>query len=144
MFQRNGYGVKTWVFNVNGTQIPQWQVSNSRAFWFASQAMGLAHDQMGTLTPFCKTLDRFSQGHWIAPNMLAPSSDPESRLISGYSCRNTNAIFTFETVGDGTYSALNPADGGINYAGMARQPTVYAKCSSVLQIEAGRLVSVIY
>lgn len=144
VFQRNGYGVKTWVFGVNGTQIPQWPVSNSRAFWFASQAMGLAHDQMGTLTPFCKTLDRFSQGHWIAPVMLAPSSDPESRLIAGYSCRNTNANFTFETVGDGTYSALNPAGGNIGYAGMAREPTVYVKCSSVLQIESGRLVSVIY
>ena len=132
VFQRNGYAIKTWVFNVNGTQIPQWQVSNSRAFWFASQAMGLAHDQMGTLSPYIKTLDRFSQGHWIAPIMLAPSSDPESRLIAGYSCRNTNAIFTFETIGDGTYSALNPADGGISYAGMAREPLVMAKCSSVL------------
>lgn len=76
--------------------------------------------------------------------MLAPSSDPESRLIAGYSCRNTNAVFTFETVGDGTYSALNPANGNIGYAGMAREPLIMAKCSSVLQIEAGRLVSVIY
>lgn len=145
VFQRNGYGVKTWVFNVNGTQIPQWAVSNSRAYWFAAQAMGgVSHDVLGTVTPFCKTLDRFSQGFWIAPIMLAPSSDPESRLIAGYSCRNTNAVFTFETVGDGTYSALNPASGNIGYAGMAREPLVMAKCSSVLQIEAGRLVSVIY
>ena len=142
VFTHNGQGVQEWGFSVNGTQLIQYRPSADAAWRFTQMWTGQAHSQIGTMNNNCTTLDRFRQAFWIAPVTLAPSADESARLVSGYPCRGTLGSFVYETVGDGSMSSSQNATGG-NYVGMDREPLVFVKCSSILQIEAGKLVSVI-
>ena len=141
-FQRNGQGVQEWNFSVNGTQLVQYNPSADAAWRFTQMWTGQAHSQIGTMNALCTTLDRFKQAYWMAPVTLAPSADDDTRLVAGYPTRGTQAQFTWTTTGDGTTSSQNCATGG-GYAGMDREPICFVKCSSILMIEAGKLVSVI-
>lgn len=140
-FQRCASSVKSWQFNLNGALLPQYQPNaRDEAFYFAMQWSGGAHDQVGCLTSYCTTLDRFQQAHFIAPVRLAPSADPDVRLVSGLPTRNTAYAMRFEFNGDGTFSSSSNATGG-GYAGMTREPVVYVMCSSVLNAQAGKLIT---
>ena len=142
LFTHNGQGVAEFNVSVNGSQLAQYRPSADAAWRFTQLWTGQAHSQIGTMTPYCTTLDRWRQAFWIAPFTLAPSADESARLVSGYPTRNTNAQFVYDTTGDGSMSSSQNATGG-GYVGMDREPLVFVKCSSILQVEAGKLCSVI-
>jgi hypothetical protein len=125
-FKRPGFFVQDYQFSVNNVSLPTFRVARDEAFMHL-----LAQDTIEGTTSTLDTLDKWNESHWMCAFNLAALAPADARLISGFSSRGTNSVFSFDVTGTGASPIFNA------------RPTVFVRTSSVLRIGKNRMLEVI-
>jgi hypothetical protein len=130
-FQKDGRGVDTYCFELNGIQTPSFNATADDCLPLTLNALDLSQDLLGSFDPCIDTLDHYKEYYWaplVRLNHAGCSED--ERFISGVNSLGNSANIVFRSTANAT-------------GGNPGQLLVVAFCTSVMRVSAGRTIEVI-
>jgi len=137
-FLRSACGITGYQFNINNQYVPNYRPSRDMAFTLLMNSYGLSQDTVGGTNKNLNTLANWRDRYWVASASLGHPCGGDERFISGLDTRGNVAQCFWE------YSSAVVAN---NFAGatLSVNPIalVFAQTSAILQVSAGRQISIL-
>lgn len=136
-FLRSALGISGYQFNINNTYVPNFRVPNALAFQLLMNSYNLSQDTLGGIHPNVNTLAKWQNAFWVASCALDHPTSSDERFISG--------INTLGSTAQGYWEYDNATVSGTPFDGNAGPAIalVFAQTTAVLQVGAGRQISIV-
>lgn len=132
------YAITNYQWSVNGTYFPNFKPSPEQAYALLQTALNMSQDTLGGGYKGLDTLAKWNSSFWLCSQEFEHGSDD---YISGLDTRGNVAQAFLETGGSITVGA-NVGTGGTN-PGTSLTCLVFAQCTSLLRVGAGRQLEVV-
>jgi len=137
-FLRSACGITGYQFNVNNQYVPNYRPSRDMAYQLLMNSYGLSQDTLGGVNKNLSSLALWRDRYWVASVGLDHNVGGDERYISG--------LNTLGNVAQG-YWEYQGASLTNNFAGASISANaialIFAQTSAVLQVGAGRQISIV-
>lgn len=137
-FLRSACGISGYQFNINNTYVPNFRVTRDLAFQLLMNSYNLSQDTLGGVHPNVNTLAKWRDAFWVASCALDHPVGSDERFVSG--------VNTLGSVAQGYWeydlATVNSNNFDTNVSANAIA-LVFAQTTAVLQVGAGRQISIV-
>lgn len=137
-FLRSACGITGYQFNINNTYVPNFRVNRDLAFQLLMNSYNLSQDTLGGINNNISSLARWRDAFWVASCALDHAVGGDERFVSGLNTLGSVAQGFWEY--DGASVGTDNFDATVDANAIA---LVFAQTTAVLQVGAGRQISIV-
>lgn len=137
-FLRSACGLSGYQFNINNQPVPNYRPNRDMAFQLLMNSYNLSQDTLGGVNGNISSLDSWRTRYWVASCALDHAVASDERFVSGLNTLGNVAQGYWE------YSGVT-VNAGNNFGAASANATalIFAQTTSILQVGAGRQISVV-
>jgi hypothetical protein len=146
-FLRSSLGITGYQFNINNQYVPNFRPNAELAFTLLMNSYNLSQDTLGGINRNIYGLDAWRRKYWVASCALDHPTAPDERYVSGLNLMGNVAQGFFE------FSGANLTNHMLAHTGTNGDTSVplsdnvialiFAQTTAILQVGAGRQISVV-
>jgi hypothetical protein len=146
-FLRSSAGITGYQFNINNQYVPNYRPNANLAFQLLMNSYNLSQDTLGGINKNITSLDFWRRKYWVASCALDHAVGSDERFVSGLNTLGNVAQGFFEYTGASLTSAFRTHTGAGGATGADTTANalalIFAQTTAILQVGAGRQISVI-
>lgn len=146
-FLRSSAGISGYQFNINNQYIPNYRPNANLAYQLMMNSYNLSQDTLGGVNKNIGNLENWRRKYWVASCALDHPTAADERYISGVNTLGNVAQGFFEYQGANltNHQLAHIGNGGVTASNLSDNATalIFAQTSPVLQVAAGRQLSVV-
>lgn len=137
-FLRSACGITGYQFNINNQYVPNYRVNRDLAYQLMMNSYNLSQDTLGGCHSNINTINKWRDCFWVASCALDHATASDERFISGSNTLGNVAQGYWEY--DGASVGTDNFDTTVDANAIA---LVFAQTTAVLQVGAGRQISIV-
>lgn len=147
-FLRSSLGSNlTYQFNINNQYIPNYRPNANLAYQLMMNSYNLSQDTLGGVNKNIGSLDLWRRKYWVASCALDHPTASDERYISGVNTLGNVAsgFFEYQNANLTNHQLAHIGNGGVTASNLSDNATalIFAQTSPVLQVAAGRQISIV-
>lgn len=137
-FLRSACGISGYQFNINNQPVPNYRVNRDLAFQLLMNSYNLSQDTLGGVHNNINTLAKWRDCFWVASCALDHATASDERFVSGLNTLGNVSQGYWEY--DGASVGTDNFDATVDANAIA---LIFAQTTAVLQVGAGRQISIV-